>query len=180
MRENNFEGMFGMTEKSVENRTNRRRTPVFAFWTTLLVLGFVLGLAPAISQSSAVMDGILEEEQITYGSAAYLLLLAQDEISEDATPSEAVARMAQLGIGLDGRTANEPLTLGEYSLLTMRSFGIGGGLMYSVAPGPRYAARELAFRQVIQGHDYPGMRLSGERGLRILGRVLSLQEGGAL
>ena len=79
-----------------------------------------------------------------------------------------------------GRGVDEPVTLGEYSLLTMNAFGITGGMMYTLIPSPRYAARELAFREVIQGRAYPRMDLSGERAIRIVGRVLDLDERGQL
>lgn len=148
----------------------------------LLVLFFViLGGAPALhAQSNEIIDRILAEELITYGSASYLLLFAAGELEEDATLTSAVAAIDRRGDGLDYRTANVTITLGEFALLTMRVFDIRGGIAYSLLPVPRYAARELTFRGVIQGQTYPRMNLSGERSMRIIGRVLSLQEGGAL
>jgi hypothetical protein len=62
----------------------------------------------------------------------------------------------------------------------METFGISGGWMYTITSRPRYAARELAFRNVIQGRAYPRMELSGERAMRIVGRVLALEEEGRL
>lgn len=146
----------------------------------LLTLLLAFATPVVFSQSNQVIDRILQEEQLTYGSAAYLLLLASGDQGEDITATAAVARLATLGAGLPDRAANETITLGEYSLLTMRVFDISGGIMYTILPSPRYAARELAHRRIVQGHTYPRMSLSGERGMRILGRVLGLQEGGAL
>ncbi|MDA3951740.1 MAG: hypothetical protein PF508_21215, partial [Spirochaeta sp.] len=79
-----------------------------------------------------------------------------------------------------GYPPDHTLTLGEYSLLVMETFNISGGAMYTVTGMPRYAARELAFRNIIQGRAYPRMKLSGDRALRIIGRVLTLQEEGRL
>jgi hypothetical protein len=143
-----------------------------------LLLAFAV---PAVqAQSNQMVDHILQEEELTYGSAAYLLLLASGDQGDEINATAAVARLAALGMELPGRAANETITLGEYSLLTMRIFGIPGGIMYTILPSPRYAVRELAYRHVVQGHTYPRMSLSGERGMRILGRVLGQREGGAL
>ncbi|MCG8481039.1 MAG: hypothetical protein MI724_18240 [Spirochaetales bacterium] len=154
------------------------------------------------AQSNDIIDDILAEEEMTYGSAAYLLLLAIGELDETADRAEAVTRFRQLDSGLEiaggtvvfqgasarfrrvGEVLNYPpvaaLTLGEYALLVMQTFEISGGFMYSLTPSPRYAARELAFRRAIQGRSFPRMSISGERGMRILGRILALQEEGAL
>ncbi|TVR75624.1 MAG: hypothetical protein EA427_00090 [Spirochaetaceae bacterium] len=136
--------------------------------------------APVHSQSNEIVDRILAEEELTYGSAAYLLLLASDSIDEDATLASAAEALNRSGLGLENRGANDPITLGEYALLTMRVFAVPGGIAWSIHPAPRYATRELEYRRVIQGQVYPNMKLSGERAMRILGRVLNLREGGAL
>jgi hypothetical protein len=79
-----------------------------------------------------------------------------------------------------GYEREDPVNLGEFSLMVMESFDIPGGLMYNLLPSPRYAARELAFRNIVQGEAYPRMAISGERAMRIIGRVLALQEEGRL
>ncbi len=165
-------------------------------------LGLLLATAMVSAQSNDIIDAILAEEEMTYGSAAYLLLLAIGELDETVDRAAAVAQFRQIDSGLaieggtvvfQGATArfsqvgdvlNYPpiaaLTLGEYALLIMQTFEISGGFMYSLAPSPRYAARELTFRRAIQGRSFPRMTISGERGMRILGRILALQEEGAL
>jgi hypothetical protein len=54
----------------------------------------------------------------------------------------------------------------------MKAFNIKGGFMYSLFPGPRYGYRELVYRKIIRGRAYSAMPVSGERLLRIIGRVL--------
>jgi len=166
------------------------------------IIGAFLVVAVALpAQSNQRIDEILSQESITYGHAVYLLLASQQAIPDEATPTEAHTLLEQgpanrsavtYSIGGTSFTAerlpqtplgyppDQPLTLGEFSLLTMETFGMTGGMMYTVLPLPRYAARELAFRDVIQGRAYPRMSLSGERALRIVGRVLALEEEGRL
>ena len=72
-----------------------------------------------------------------------------------------------------GKSADDSVTIGEFSYLLMAAAGRSGGLMYRFFPGPRYAARELAFHGVIQGNAYPNVSLSGERAIRIIERFLA-------
>jgi hypothetical protein len=64
--------------------------------------------------------------------------------------------------------------LGEAAFLVTGAFGIKGGLMYTLFPGPRYAYRELLYRKIIQGRADEGFTVSGERLLRIIGQALAL------
>jgi hypothetical protein len=57
----------------------------------------------------------------------------------------------------------------------MGAFSMKGGLFYALFPGPRYAYRELVHQRLIQERSDPALAVSGERLLRILGRVLDHQ-----
>jgi len=46
--------------------------------------------------------------------------------------------------------------------------------MYGLFPSPRYAYRELAARQVIQGRADPDMKIDGPSAVRMLGRVFDV------
>lgn len=132
------------------------------------------------AQSNEFLDDVLAAPELRYSSAAYLLLASAGLIAEDATPEEAVTYLETEGMGLRGRGADHALRLGEYSYLVMQVYGLNGGLLYRIVPGPRYATRELTHRGIVQGRAYPGMSISAERGMRILGRVLQLDERGLL
>lgn len=58
----------------------------------------------------------------------------------------------------------------------MKAFGINGGLMYSIFPGPRYAFRELVYKGIITRNTNPGGRLSGTNALRII-RIAAEMKG---
>jgi hypothetical protein len=47
-----------------------------------------------------------------------------------------------------------------------------GGLMSTLLPGPRYAYRSMVSRSIIQGKTDPDMKVSGDRFLAILGKVM--------
>jgi hypothetical protein len=127
---------------------------------------------PLEAQSNTVIDALLGSREAAFGDAAYLVLSAARIIPEKATPDDAVWTLQARNFGVAGRSAKEPITLGEYAFLLMKAFDIRGGILYRVFPGPRYACRELAFLGLLEGYTAPNRRLAGDEALRILGRLL--------
>lgn len=145
------------------------------------ILGLLAaGTGPAVlyAQSAASMDAILDQDMLSFGAASYLLLAAQGEIEDDADFAQAAELMADTQPVFSGQAPASTLTLGEYSFLIMKIYGRTGGLLYRFFPGPRYAVRELAFIDVVQGSSYPNSPLSGQRAVRILERFLTISQGG--
>ncbi len=138
----------------------------------LLLLGFSTSLP---GQSNELLDRILAEEELRFGSAVYLVLSASYATQErDALDRGAALRRARerIPVATDG-----PLTLGQYAHLLQQFFDLPRGVWYRAYPAPRFAARDLAHAGIIQGRAYPNMRVSGERAVRILGRSLAYLEG---
>ena len=146
-------------------------------------LGFIIPVLLLLSallvpaQSNEVLDRILAEEQLTYGSAAYLLIIATGKAADDTSPEQAVVLAEQEGFALEGFAPVDVISIGEYSFMLMRAFELSGGIMYRIIPGPRYAAREMEYAEVIMGPAIPGMAVSGNEALRMLERVLHQREG---
>jgi hypothetical protein len=147
----------------------KKAAPLFAF--------LFAGLLPLASQSNQLLDQILAQPRLSFGQAAYLLLTAAQKLPEQSSPEQAAEALASSGWKVKGRPAEEPITIGEYSYLLMQAFGIRGGLFYHLFPGPRYAARELAYRRLIKGKAYPGRPLSGEEAVYMLGAVMESAGG---
>jgi hypothetical protein len=137
----------------------------------LCLFFLVLGVAQAAAQSNQIVDRLLDEKQAAFGDAAYLVLAAAKLIPEEATTEEAVAAVAERKL-LPGRDPAAPITLGEVCYLIMETQGLGGGLFYSLFPGPRYAARELSSLRLIRGNAHPSRTLSGEEVMRLLESAL--------
>lgn len=147
----------------------------------IMVLGLLAGwVAPAVlfAQSAAVMDTILDQEMLSFGAASYLLLAARGDIEADEDFAQAAEMMTDIQPAFSKMSPEETLNLGEYSYLLMKVYDLSGGLMYSILPGPRYAVRELAYIDVVQGSSYPNSALSGERAVRILERYLTVSRSG--
>jgi len=141
----------------------------------LVLLQLVLGTETAYAQSNQMLDRILSEDELRFGSAIYLVFsaggsrLPKDQFQPGALLTRAGDRLP--------RNANVPITLGQFAYLIQEVFQLPKGVWYRVFPGPRYATRNLAHIGIVNERAYPGMRLSGRRALRILGRTLSHLDG---
>jgi hypothetical protein len=149
------------------------------------VLLCCLLLFPALlpAQTAADMDLLLDTPELSCVQAAWVVLEAAEALPGDFFGEQGRAgeqnrteafRLArrQGWLPRDARM-EDPISLRDLSLLVMEAFRLRGGLMYSLFHNSRYAYRELIYRQIIQGRADPGRSVSGERLLRVLGRVLS-------
>jgi len=128
------------------------------------------------AQSTASeIEVLLNTKAITYSQAARFTLEAANVQAFD-NPGEAFNYAVQQG-WLPGNVGpDDSARLDRISLLLMRAFNIGGGIMYSITGNSHYAYRELVYINVIQRRSDPAMFVSGERLLFYVGRLLSLQE----
>jgi len=139
------------------------------------IIIFTLFLAAAAFLSAQTADEIetlLNTGAVTYAQAARFLLEASDTMAA-SDMEEAFDYAAQQGWLPKKVSANDTARLDGISLLMMRSFGIKGGVLYSITKSPHYAYRELMYRETIQGRADPGMNVSGERLLFFTSRILS-------
>jgi hypothetical protein len=130
--------------------------------------------AQEAGQVAADMDRLLETPAVSGAQAARFVLGAAGLLPAGLSgpAAEAAAWEAALGRGWVKGEAGGALRLREAAFLVAGAFGLKGGLMYSLLPGPRYAYRELLYRKIIQGRADGNFTVSGERLLRIIGRVL--------
>ena len=138
----------------------------------VFLLALFFAVLPLAAQSNTVIDTLLDARDAAFGDAAYLVLSAAKIVPEKATPKDAVWTLQARDWGVAGRSAKDPITLGEYAFLLMKAFDIRGGIMYRLFPGPRYACRELAFLGLLEGNTTPNRRLAGDEAVRVLSRFL--------
>jgi hypothetical protein len=119
------------------------------------------------------METLLSTDAVTYAAAARFLLEASDTMAT-SDPDEAFRYAAERNWLPKNSGANDPARLDGVSLLLMRSFGINGGLMYTLTGNAHYAYRELEYKKIIQEEAYPAMNVSGRQLLFITNRVLTL------
>jgi len=144
-------------------------------WTRIfkISIGFLF-LSGAIlqAQTAAELETVLGTSVVTCGQAARFVLASSGDEVHDAF-DQALNR----GWLPKGTSPDDPVTMGKLSFLMMKAFGMKGGMMYTILPGPRYAFRSMVSRSLIQGSSDPGMKLAGDRFLTILGKVLNAVGG---
>ena len=64
----------------------------------------------------------------------------------------------------------------EVSFIIMQALDMSGGIMYSLLPSPRYAAREFDNLGLVIGDAHPGTTLSGGDVIRMLSGAIEIQE----
>ena len=146
-------------------------------WVVLALLASCV--LPAFAQSNELIDRLLEQPQASFGAAAYLVLAASGALDPDATEQQALESLSEKGWKLRAAQAEEPIRLGEFCFLIMEAFEEKGGLMYRLFPGPRYAVRELAYRELVHGKVHSRRLPSGQEVLQILAGYLDQKGGGA-
>ena len=140
----------------------------------LLGAAFLAIAAAAGAQSNEFVDSLLSKPATNYGQISYLVLVASDNIGEDADEARAFELLQNTGWANKAATAEKVVRLDEYAFLLMRAFGLKGGIMQSLSPSPRYAYRELTSLQVIQGRSDPSQPVSGISAVQMLGRVFDI------
>lgn len=141
-----------------------------------ILAAFCTQICPLRAQTAEFMDTLFAASEVTYAMAALVVLPAAGLISADSSPDAAFAEAQSRGWLPQNAEATRAIRLGELSFLIMQAFGMQSGFMYRAFPGPRYAYRELVYRRLLQGRTDSALTVSGERLLRIIGRVLDYLE----
>jgi hypothetical protein len=145
-----------------------------------MVLALVL-LLPALawSQTADELEFLLETEQLTYAAVARFVLEAADVVAL-TDPEEAFLYAQERNWLPPHAAADDAARMNGVSLLLMQTYGIKGGLFFTLFPNAHYAYRELVYRQVIQDRSDPVMVVSGDWLLFMNSRVLALREQEAM
>jgi len=121
------------------------------------------------------IETLLRAHTVTYAQAARFVLEASNTMTT-AVHEDAFQYAQEQGWLPKNAEAGDTARLDGIAFLLMRSFGLKGGIFYTLIPNPRYAYRELAYIDAIQGRADPAMAVSGEKLLFITGRILSKVE----
>ena len=141
----------------------------------LIFLFFLLSALSLSAQTAEELDILLGTKEVSAAMGARFVLGAAGLIPPElhGAQAEAAAYKAAFSKGWIETKANDALTLRDTAFLVMNVFDLKGGIFYSFFKNPRYAYREMVYRKLIQGRADPGMTVSGQRLLQILGRSLN-------
>jgi len=136
---------------------------------------FLLFLCTALhAQTADEIQTLLKTPAVSYEQAARFVLEAADvKGAYDKTSGQDAARFAVEKKWLpQNANAQDAISLERLSLLIMKAFGVNGGPMYTMFGNAHYSYREMVFQDLIQGRSDPHMKVSGEKMLFIVNRLL--------
>jgi hypothetical protein len=122
-----------------------------------------------------VIQRLQGAEEIAYRDAAYAVLLSAGVLPGSARPDAALNAELRERLGWADRPTDDAVSVSEFSFLVMEGFDIPGGLMYRLAPGPRYALRELRFRRILTEPLNGPSSIEGAHALRMLANAMDWQ-----
>jgi hypothetical protein len=145
----------------------------------LALLCAILAALPIIAaaQSNEMVDALLNQDAARLDTAGYLLLAAGGVVDENSDAEQAFLALKRQGWIPMSAKPEDSLTADTLALITMKALKLDGGVMYSILPIPRYAYRELVFKEVMTSSASPGRIVSGEEVLRVLRLALDLKGG---
>jgi outer membrane protein OmpA-like peptidoglycan-associated protein len=138
-----------------------------------LTFFLLLPCAALHAQTADVIQTLLQTPAVTYAQAADFVLEAADVTGFDKTDENDSLRFAVAKKWLPKKAAaQDAISLERLSLLIMKAFGLKGGPMYTIFKSAHYSYREMVYKDFIQGRSDPTMKVSGEKMLFIVNRLL--------
>jgi len=144
--------------------------------TILAVLLIFLPLITLSAQSNETLDTFLDQSKADTATTIWLVLLADGRIPADAQPGDALAAFTDPRGKLTDLKAREPISFGEFAYIAMEILDLPGGMMYSMIPSPRYAAREFLYRGWIPGKPKTATELTPWEVTTSLSEILAWKE----
>ena len=167
-----------MRNEQLADNTQRTKINRKALTLLFVICYLFFGNCLAFSQTAERIERLLQQDQVSYRDAALLALEASGHLdSENQTSADEAFRFAmERGWLPRGAQADNAVKLNETALLLMSSFGLKGGLFYTLTKSAHHAYRELVYQGMIRDDTDPGMSVSGRQLLLIISRILSVKE----
>ena len=142
---------------------------------TILCFFYVLfaGSASVAAQSAASeMEALLDSQAVTYAQASRFILEAAD-VATFYDPAEAFHFAIEQNWLPRNASPEAQARLDSISLLLMQSFGLRGGILFTLTGSAHFAYREMEYMGFIHGRISPRQMVSGDTLLYLTGRVLA-------
>ena len=128
------------------------------------------------SQSNEEIDAFMAKKQADVATAAYFTLSAAGMQNAASTAEAAPGYLNENKWFKEELKGDELLKASDASYLIMKAFAQKGGIMYSIAPGPRYALKEIKYLKLIDQKTDPAKIMTGEDFMILLSEFLSGKE----
>lgn len=130
------------------------------------------------AQSNDMMDRFLSQEEAGVADSLLLIALANELVDAEATEAEIMSWLEtqEWGKKLQGLRADDGIQSGHFHIALFESFGIKGGMMYSLFKTPRYAAHEASYQGFMTGTPYVNHIMTPDEVLASLSMALEMKE----
>ena len=151
----------------------KNNTARFLLFSLFFFLAAFMPSSFAFAQSASEMDAMLHADTVSAARAVRFVLGAADLLQSGISAAEAerVAYDMAASNGWIKAKSDESITMRETAFLIMKAFNMKGGIMYSIFKNPRYAYREMVYRNLIPGRMNGNIKVTGSALLAILDRV---------
>jgi len=129
----------------------------------------------AVQTTAMEIEALLASDAVTYAQASRFVLEASGA-AVFADPAQAFDYAMERNWLPGNASPNDPARLDGLSLLLMQSFGLRGGIMFTLTGSAHFAYREMEHLGFIHGRISPGQRVSGDTLLYLTGRLLGHTE----
>jgi hypothetical protein len=166
-----FRGVSASAATATANTVATATATATATAAAILAAVFSLFTVAALQGQTAEIDSILNEDSVNWEQAARFVIPASGRLLANTNEAEAYT-FAETRFKLPAKIqADSQITLAGLCYLLMKTFNIKGGLMFKIAPSPRYAYREFVKRGIVQGRRDPMEKVSGNDMLSLISRT---------
>ena len=124
--------------------------------------------ATLVTTEAEVLDRLRTTPAAQYSDTALAALAAAGRIDLATQSAEEVRTLLEARFG---QVNDSPLTTGDLAYVVVEAFYIPAGVMYMVAPSPRYALRALRFNDILPPELEAQEIVDGRTVLSVLART---------
>jgi len=160
-------------KKLIAGMTSRHfKATFFSILWLFLFCMVPIALAAQPQSTAGEIETLLASQAVTYAQASRFVLEAAGAAVLN-NPMEAFRFAMERNWLPRNAIADDPARLDGVSLLFMRSFGMRGGIFFTLRGSPRSAYREMEYMGILPGRTIPNQRVSGDTLLYLTSRVLA-------
>ncbi len=140
----------------------------------LLLLLCVLPVALSAEDQmleSDILDRVRTGVTVTYADGSRAALAAAGRLDLSAGSATESRDRAEEELPLRRTQLNDAVTASEFAFFVVEAFNVPTGLMYRLFPSPRYALRELRFRDLMATELESQELIDGRSALTVLSRT---------
>lgn len=136
---------------------------------------FILGCL-CFGQSADMVSKMIESESVTYEDVAYFCATNLGLANDNTSPEDALVALCDAKIYSMPKNPKVNITYEAVANMCMKTWGIKGGLFYTITKSNRYAFKELQYLGFISSSENPKKNISGRDVLNLITRCMEKTE----